>query len=278
MGFGAWNADQIHATQEDDDQGQPDYEELSPNLLRRIKQNVLKRDGSKRWTSLKLQSEHVSKVTNTLIYDRDLEARQARLTADRETLAAAMSKLNDRINTFCVRIEQLTMQDTACDSDEMERLRVAAIESQSTRGRLKNGLQDIEKELEELSEERENRMAEFGSAEHNTAAKSAVDDLDAPKVQAVRKYQFYKLVLGQAKADFDTRQKEFDQERDQLLLRCKEDETRESIYKLEGTQILETRRLAQKLSKAEVDFRAAKDEAVGAGVVFGSDASSDLAS
>jgi hypothetical protein len=111
-----------------------------------------------------------------------------------------------------------------------------------------------------------------------TAAQGHVAPHRDPKVEAERDYKLYKLFLGQAENDFETRQYVFDQERDQLLLKRQTGQTDESMSQLDKRHILETQKLAQNFAKAEEEFYAAKEAAVAAGVVFGSDAGSGFAS
>ena len=122
------------------------------------------------------------------------------------------------------------------------------------------------------------RLEAANSLGAGTAAQGDVIPRRDPKFEAERDYKLYKLFLGQAENDFETRQDVFDQERDQLLLKRQIGQTDESISQLDKRHILATQKLAQIFAKAEEEFCAAKEAAVAAGVVFGSDAESGFVS
>lgn len=98
-----------------------------------------------------------------------------------------------------------------------------------------------------------------------------------PKLEAERDYKYYRILVGQAEADFDDRQDRFDQERDQLMLKIAAGEARESMSQLDRRQFLETQKLTQRFARAEENYYAAKDAAVAAGVILGSDVESGFA-
>jgi hypothetical protein len=117
------------------------------------------------------------------------------------------------------------------------------------------------------------------SSRTNAEAAQHENEFDRdPKLEAERDYKYYKLLVGQAEADFDDRQDVFDQERDQLMWRRATGEADESMSQLDRRHILETQKLAQRFAKAEDNYFAAKEAAVAAGVILGSDAESGFAS
>ena len=99
-----------------------------------------------------------------------------------------------------------------------------------------------------------------------------------PKLDALNDYKYYRLVLAQTEGDFENRHAAFEQERDELAIQLQAGELDDSMSQLDKRQILETRRLTKQLTKAEERYRAAKEAAIAAGVIFGSEAESGFVS
>ena len=324
---------------------------LSPKPGRRSNRSCPQSKGS-----VKLPSHAVSIISDAVLSEREAQEKISGLHTKCQSLTDAIDQLDRRAFRFDVRGHELELQDSVPNPGQIETMRESARIVRAAQKRLRDRLNDLEDELDQVNHAMEERRRDayalldgvlvkahiipdkpenaterssdvqpttnpvtpaaepytwsneqrivgtqcfdesrrkvlqrsVGQQNLRLLAASSPTNVEPaqhkskfvhdPKLEAERDYKYYKLLVGQAEADFDDRQDVFDQERDQLMWKRATGESGESISQLEKQHILETRRLAQRFTKAEDNYSAAKEAAVAAGVILGSDVESGFVS